>query len=58
MGSNVMILNGYGKGKVATLIKINESKFNCDVVFEDEKKEKRNLLGVNYEDVSKIYNGS
>ena len=53
-----MILNGYGKGKVAVLTKINESKFNCDVMFEDEKKEKKNLLGVNYEDVSKIYNGS
>ena len=52
-----MILNGYGKGKVATLIKINEATFNCDVMFEDEKKEKKNVPGVNYEDVSKIYSG-
>lgn len=52
-----MILNGYGKGKVAVLTKINESKFNCDVMFEDGK-EKKNVLGVNYEDVSKIYSGS
>lgn len=52
-----MVLNGPGRGKTATLSQINEANFTCDLTIEDERKEKKMLLGVLYEDFSKLYSG-
>jgi hypothetical protein len=50
-------LNGYGKGKTAVLTKINEDDFSCDIVYENERKEKKELYGIIYENISKLYSG-
>jgi hypothetical protein len=47
-----MILNGRGRGQKATLLKINEDTFNCDVRLDDSSK--REIQNVDYEDISKI----
>jgi hypothetical protein len=50
-------LNGYGKGKTAVLTKINEDDFSCDIVYENDRKEKKELYGIIYENISKLYTG-
>lgn len=52
-----MVLNGPGRGRTAILTQINEADFTCDLSTEDERKEKKILLGVKYEDFSKLYSG-
>jgi hypothetical protein len=52
-----MVLNGPGRGRTATLSQINEADFTCDLIIEDERKEKKMLLGVAYEDFSKLFSG-
>lgn len=46
-----MILNGPGRGQTATLTRINEADFNCDVRLEGKKEE----MTVLYEDLSRVY---
>jgi hypothetical protein len=57
VGNPVLVLNGPSRGRTATLSQINEADFTCDLNIEDERKEKKMLLGVAYEDFSKLYSG-
>ena len=50
VGRPCFILNGRGRGSRATLLRINEEKFNCDVTLPDG----REVVGIEYEDVSKL----
>ena len=55
LGNQVMILNGYGRGRVATLLKINEDDFNCNLRIVGTHGDKDEELILSYEDISKIY---
>jgi DNA/RNA-binding protein KIN17 len=50
VGRPCLILNGRGRGSRATLIRINEEQYNCDVKLDDGQE----LSGVDYEDISKV----
>ena len=50
VGRPCLILNGRGRGSRATLIRINEEQYNCDVELDDGQE----LCGIEYEDISKI----
>ena len=40
---------------MALITKINEDDFSCDIVYENERKEKKELYGIIYENISKLY---
>lgn len=49
-----MIVNGRARGCIASLLAINEDKFNCTVRVEQGILAGRDLEGVEYEDVCKL----
>ena len=51
VGAQLVIVNGRGRGSKATLLRINEDNFNCDVRIVEEG---TTLNGVEYEDVCKL----
>lgn len=53
VGSKVLIVNGAGRGSIATLLRINESTYNCDIRIEEGPLQNMELK-VAYEDFSKI----
>lgn len=50
VGRPCLILNGRGRGSRATLIRINEEQYSCDVQLHNGQE----LSGIDYEDISKI----
>jgi len=50
VGSKVLLVNGVYRGMIASLLRIHEDKFNCDILLEDGQE----LLHIDYEDVCKI----
>jgi DNA/RNA-binding protein KIN17 len=51
---SLLIVNGRCRGMRATLLRIHEDKFNCDVRIEEGAHAKLELTGVDYEDVCKL----
>ena len=53
-GNLVLIVNGRCRGLRATLLRINEEAFTCDLRVEEGPHTRREISGVEYEDVSKL----
>jgi len=54
IGAPLLIVNGRCRGSKATLIKIHEEQYNCDVRVEEGPDARLELKHVDYEDVSKL----
>jgi len=55
VGRLVLVVNGRCRGMKATLLAINEDKFNCSIRIEEEGSyQKRVIDNVDYEDISKV----
>ena len=58
VGREVLIVNGRGRGLVATIVRINESDYTCDIRVSSAETDKgyagRELKGVEYEDISRL----
>ena len=54
VGSLLMVVNGRSRGMTATLLRIHQDTFNCDIRVEEGVHIKRELLGVDYEDVCRL----
>lgn len=50
-----MILNGYGRGKTATLMVKNANDYTCDIRMMEKINGEKEILTVAYEDISKIF---
>jgi len=54
VGRHVLVVNGRCRGMKATLLAINEDKFNCSIRIEEGTYNKRVVDNVDYEDISKV----
>jgi DNA/RNA-binding protein KIN17 len=54
VGGTVVIVNGRGRGCTGTILRINETDYNCDVRVTDGTLGGRELRNVEYEDISKL----
>jgi len=54
VNGSLLIVNGRCRGMRATLLRIHEDRFNCDVRVEEGAHAKLELNGVDYEDVCKL----
>lgn len=54
VGQTVLIVNGRCRGSLATMLRIHEDRYNCDVRIDEGVHAKRELYGVDYEDISRV----
>lgn len=54
VGGTLLVVNGRCRGARATLLRIHQDAFNCDVRIEDGIHAKRELLAVDYEDLCRL----
>jgi DNA/RNA-binding protein KIN17 len=50
----VIVVNGRGRGCRATLLRLNEDKYNSVIRLEEGTFTGREIEGVDYEDISKV----
>lgn len=54
VGGTLLVVNGRCRGARATLLRIHQEAFNCDIRIDDGLHAKREVLGVDYEDLCRV----
>lgn len=53
-GGRLIVVNGYARGLLGTLLEIHTDKYNCDIRVEEGEWKGQIIRGVDYEDISKF----